>query len=64
MWHICRVAADTDILRRVAYDEAHRALADQQPAIEPRYPSPMQAEELPLTWKRLWRLLFGRETPS
>jgi hypothetical protein len=30
-------------------------------SMEPRYPSPMQPEELPLTWKRFWRILFGRE---
>jgi len=31
---------------------------------EPRYPSPMQPEALPLTWRRFWRLLLGRETPG
>jgi hypothetical protein len=34
----------------------------EAPAAKPKYPSPMQPEALPLTWKRFWRLLFGRET--
>jgi hypothetical protein len=33
-------------------------------SLEPKTPSPMQPSMLPLTWKRFWRILFGRETVS
>jgi hypothetical protein len=36
----------------------------KRPSVEPKYPSPMQPSELPLTWKSFWRILLGRETSA
>jgi hypothetical protein len=32
-------------------------------SLEPKWPSPMQPSMRPLTWKRFWRILLGRNTP-
>jgi hypothetical protein len=35
----------------------------KRPSAQAKYPSPMQPSMRPLTWKRFWRILLGRNAP-